>query len=575
MAMTKTIVGMFDTLKDAQAAMRELVDMGVSRNDISFITGDSKGEYTTQTGTLRDEMSGTATGAGTGAVLGGLGGLLVGLGALAIPGIGPLVAAGPLATTLLGAGVGAAAGGLLGSLVDLGVPEEEAHYYAEGVRRGGILVSVRVADEMMIDRTVNILERHNAVDVQRRAHEWQETGWTHFDPKAEPYKHENIQQQSAAMATPQRNTTARATQTAPKMDATTTTSSATTPPSTPSPTASTPKPTTGAREQAIPIVEEELQVGKRAVDRGGVRVYSRVVEKPVEERVQLRDENVTVERRPANRTLSAGDPTAFKEDVIEVHETGEEAVVAKQARVVEEVVVRKDAEQRTETVRDTVRRTDIQVENLGATQGQSEKGVEAYANDFRSDFTKKYSNRGQTYERYEPAYRYGYTLASDKRYVGKDWSAFEPEARREWEKNHQGSTWEDFKEAIRYGWERVKGYSPAEATTRAEMHSSSSANTFDAYATDFRSNFTTKYGSRGYSYDRYEPAYRYGYTLANDKRYTGKDWAAIESEAQREWEKNHQGTAWEDFKDSIRYAWDRVRGYSAAEASARGSHRAA
>ena len=98
---------------------------------------------------------------------------------------------------------------------------------------------------------------------------------------------------------------------------------------------------------------------------------------------------------------------------------------------------------------------------------------------------------------------------------------------------------------------------------------------FETYANDFRSNFTTKYGNRGYSYDRYEPAYRYGYTLASDTRYAGKDWSAIEADARRDWEKNHQGSAWEDFKDSIRYAWDRVRGYSASEAAARSSHRTA
>src|SRR5262249_37731260 len=159
MIMVKTIVGMFDSLADAHSAVRELVDMGVPRDYISLVAGDTKGEYTTKTGNLSDEMSGAAAGAGTGAILGGLGGLLVGLGVLAIPGVGPLIAAGPIATTLLGASVGAAAGGLLGALVDVGVPEDEANYYAEGVRRGGVLVSVRTDDEMMVDRVVNILER--------------------------------------------------------------------------------------------------------------------------------------------------------------------------------------------------------------------------------------------------------------------------------------------------------------------------------------------------------------------------------------------------------------------------------
>jgi uncharacterized protein (TIGR02271 family) len=431
-----------------------------------------------------------------------------------------------------------------------------------------VLVSVYARDEMMIDRAVNILERHNAVDVQRRAGEWRSAGWTRFDPSATPYKHDDVQRQSTA-TTPL--TGAAATAKSPSSRPASTGTSATA--ATQSGTAGTRAQTSGGREQAIPVVEEELQVGKRAIDRGGVRVYSRVVEKPIEEKVQLREENVSVERRPANRNVSAAD-AQFKEDVIEVHETDEEAVVAKQARVVEEVVVRKDVDQRTETVRDTVRRTEVNVENLGAAQGQRTTGFDTFASDFRNDFTTKYGSRGHSYDRYEPAYRYGYTIASDKRYAGKDWSAIESDVRRDWEKNNQGSTWEDFKESIRYGWERVKGYSPAEATARAETRTSS-AHTFDTFANDFRSNFTTKYGNRGYSYDRYEPAYRYGYTLANDQRYTGKEWSTIEADVRRDWEKNYQGSAWEDFKEAIRYGWERVKGYSPAEASARSRTRAA
>ncbi len=454
--MAKTIVGLFDSLADAHSAVRELADMGVPRSDISLVAGDTKGEYSTKTGNLGDEMSGAAAGAGTGAILGGIGGLLVGLGVLAIPGVGPLIAAGPLATTLLGAGVGAAAGGLLGALVDVGVPEDEANYYAEGVRRGGVLVSLR-AEDAMVDRVVSILERHNAVDVQRRAEEWRREGWTRFDPTAQPYKHDNLQQQSNVTSTASQTPSART------ASATTGTAAITRAQS----SVGGAKPTAvGERERAIPVVAEELQVGKRAVNRGGVRVFSRVVETPVEEHVQLRDERVTVERRPVSRNATAGDTAAFKEDVIEVRETDEEAVVAKQARVVEEVGVRKDVEQRTETVRDTVRRTEVGVENLGAAQGQKVAGFETYANDFRSDFTSKYGNRGYTYDRYEPAYRYGYTLASDTRYAGKDWAAIESDVRRDWETNYRGSAWEDFKDSIRYAWDRVRGYSASEASAR-------------------------------------------------------------------------------------------------------------
>jgi uncharacterized protein (TIGR02271 family) len=115
-------------------------------------------------------------------------------------------------------------------------------------------------------------------------------------------------------------------------------------------------------EVVIPVVEEELQVGKRQVERGGVRIASRVLEQPVEQAVQLREEHVTVERHPVDRPVTDADRAAFQEGAIEVTERAEEPVVAKQARVVEEVVVSKDVEQRTETVQGTVRRTDVDIE---------------------------------------------------------------------------------------------------------------------------------------------------------------------------------------------------------------------
>lgn len=117
-------------------------------------------------------------------------------------------------------------------------------------------------------------------------------------------------------------------------------------------------------EVALPVMEEELRVGKREVRRGGVRVHSRVTEEPVEETVTLREEHVNVERRPADRAVSRADMAAMRDGTIELTETAEEAVVSKQARVVGEVVVSKDTTERQETVRDTVRRTDVDVEQL-------------------------------------------------------------------------------------------------------------------------------------------------------------------------------------------------------------------
>jgi hypothetical protein len=186
---------MYDDFQSASSAVKDLVDNGFSRDSISFITNDASGEYSRAIGERVDvdtsaAAEGAGVGAGIGAVLGGLGGLLVGLGALAIPGIGPVIAAGPLAaalTTLAGAGAGAVAGGvtggLIGALADMGVPEDTAHYYAEGLRRGSHLVTVNV-DELLVDRVVEILNRYNPVDMNERVNNWRQTGWTGLDTQA-------------------------------------------------------------------------------------------------------------------------------------------------------------------------------------------------------------------------------------------------------------------------------------------------------------------------------------------------------------------------------------------------------
>lgn len=200
--MTRTVVALYDDFRSASNAVRDLMDAGFVRDEISLMASDMEGEYSRHIGageidermdTESGAAEGAGVGAGIGAVIGGLGGLLVGLGALTIPGIGPVIAAGPLSaalTGLAGAGAGAVAGGvtggLIGALVDMGVPEESAHYYAEGVRRGGTLVSARVADNRT-NEAVTILNRHDPVDINERVSTWRESGWSTFDPNTEPY----------------------------------------------------------------------------------------------------------------------------------------------------------------------------------------------------------------------------------------------------------------------------------------------------------------------------------------------------------------------------------------------------
>lgn len=189
--MASNVVGLFDTIDDAQATVQELRDNDFAAERISFVMTDTQGERSAELGGIDTEAAeGAGFGATGGAVLGGLSGLLVGLGTLAIPGIGPVLGAGTLATALgstaLGAGLGAAAGGLVGALVGAGIPEEHADVYAESVRRGSALVLVRTDDHDSSMRAANIMNRHNAIDVDERGREYRAGGWTRFDSEAQP-----------------------------------------------------------------------------------------------------------------------------------------------------------------------------------------------------------------------------------------------------------------------------------------------------------------------------------------------------------------------------------------------------
>lgn len=353
--MSKTVVGLFDDFQDAQNVVRDLTSAGFRRESISIAANKTASGYTGDgsdfgTGT---GQTGHAVGkdAGVGAGVGGVIGLLTGLGLLAIPGVGPILAAGPLVaalgigaaatSTVVGAGIGAVAGGLIGGLTHVGVPKEHAEYYAEGVRRGGTLVTVDAPDNQA-QQAVDIMNGNGAVDIDTRGAAYRTGGYTGYSETAAPYAMEEIIVERDTYRTA--NTGTMNTGTAKTGT-----------------TANTGTVVNG--ETVIPIVEEQIAVGKRQVQSGGARIHTYVTEKPVEASVTLHEERVTVDRRPVDRAVTDAD-MAFGEKSFEVTETSEEAVVGKTARVVEEVVVGKTATERTETVRDTVRRTDVEVEEL-------------------------------------------------------------------------------------------------------------------------------------------------------------------------------------------------------------------
>jgi hypothetical protein len=181
----KTVVGFFANRQDAENAVGALVNAGISRDNLGVVSRDYRDAADSpKIGPLHG-AGGADTTAGGAAAVGGLAGFVAGLLALAIPGIGPILAAGPLAAGLMGAGVGAAAGGLIGYFKDMGVSEDEAEYYAEGVRRGGTIVAAR-SDEGEVSRVTRILDDNGATDIKKQAAEWRSSGWRGFDPEGEP-----------------------------------------------------------------------------------------------------------------------------------------------------------------------------------------------------------------------------------------------------------------------------------------------------------------------------------------------------------------------------------------------------
>jgi len=208
--------------------------------------------------------------------------------------------------------------GFFGSLKSTAVPDEDRYTYAEGMRRGSVLLTVQV-DEAYLDRAADVLEHAGAVNLDEQEETWRKSGWTGYDATA----HGTMHPAAAAVQ--------------------------------------------GSQDETLKVVQERLVVGKRAVEGGRVRVRSYVVEQPVETQVTLHQERVGIERQSVDRPATAADLAAFQERTIEARATSEEAVVSKEARIVEEIAVTKQAADRVETVRDTVRETKVEIEDTTTT----------------------------------------------------------------------------------------------------------------------------------------------------------------------------------------------------------------
>lgn len=282
-----------------------------------------------------------------------------------------------------------------------GDDKQDGGHYAEAVRRGGSVVAIDVESEADVAGARAALLAAGAVDIEKRADEWRDEGYSGSFP------------------------------------------------STPSAASASGGGTSPVQETVVPVVREELEVGKREVELGAVRVYSRVIETPVSESVELREQHAAVERHPVDRVATPADLAAMQEGVaIEIRETAERPVVSKTARVVEEVTVGTQTSQTQQVISDSLRNTVVEVERSG-NEGQ----VAAY----RPHYESTLASQG-TYEDFEPAYLFGSTLRADQRYANQSWSEIEPDAQKDWVGKYPQSTWERVKVAVQHGWAPTDGH---------------------------------------------------------------------------------------------------------------------
>lgn len=366
--MENTVVGVYDSYAQANAAVNELLSAGFSRDAVQL---------------RPDTQSATQEGVGT-------------------------------TVREEGTSIGSSMANFFRAMFGMDEQQrEDRDIYAEAVRRGSQVVTVDAPSDEMRDRAIEIMNHHDPIDIDERAAHWRSQGWTSYDESAPFFSDTEIEKDRQLYAQRQQQPT-------------------------------------GQEATRIPVIEEELRVGKREVQRGGVRVYQRVRERPVQEQVELREEHVNVQRQPVDRPATEADLAAFKEGTVELRETAEEAVVGKTARVVEEVEVSKEATQRTEKVSDTVRRTEVEVEQLSPTKTADDA-------DFRRHWQSAYGKSGGRYEDYDAAYRYGSTQAGTERFQNYRWEDAEPALRSDWESRHPESAWDKVKDAVRYGAEKITG----------------------------------------------------------------------------------------------------------------------
>lgn len=397
--MQHTLVAVFDNRSDAQSAMDELLASGFTRDNVYVASSDVTGQAGSVSGTTTDTTIGTTHEEG------------------------------------VGASIKHFFENLFGADNDV-----HAARYSTAVAGGQHVLTLTTDSEPEVERAADVIERFGPIDIDERHDLAGNAASLGTSAYQQPASSSTLQAGSMQSGTQAGNLSGNLSDSNLRTD-------------------SLQRDTAVERsgKTAIPVVQEEMQIGKRAMERGGVRVFSRMVETPVNETISLREEHVSVERRPVDQPINPADVTAFKDKTIEVRETAEEAVVQKTARVVEEVVVGKEVSQRQQNIKDTVRHTEVEVQQLQGSATGTGLGLDDDTY-YRNDWQTNYASQGGTYDDYAPAYRYGNEMRRDARYRGRNWDDVESDLRSDWTTRYGASgasTWEKMKAAVRSGWNRI------------------------------------------------------------------------------------------------------------------------
>jgi uncharacterized protein (TIGR02271 family) len=269
------------------------------------------------------------------------------------------------------------------------IPEPDLSVYLTGVRNGGTIITANVVDSQ-VSRAASIMSGYEMVNIQQRAEKWH----------------------TADASVPRMRDAA-------------------------------------TDENVIEVIEEELAVGKEAVEVGRMRIYNVVTEREETVDVNLRDETIRVQRRPVNRKMVTN-ADLFKPRSFEMVEMDEIAKVAKTAVVVEEVYLGKEVDERVETIKETLRRQDVEIEEIDVARTFTD-----YEPDFRRYVDTRLADRGLTYDDVSPALKFGYQMGTTEPFRSSNWTKVEPDARKLWENQNPG-TWDNNANIVKYSWEATR-----------------------------------------------------------------------------------------------------------------------